>query len=52
MTVDRAAELLDVHPRTIRRAIERGEVRARYFGRCLRVETRTLFGEVFGREVA
>ncbi|AFA73918.1 hypothetical protein GPOL_c29010 [Gordonia polyisoprenivorans VH2] len=51
ISVEDAADLLDIHPRTIRRAIKRGDVRARRFGRCIRVESSTLFGDAFGQEV-
>ena len=44
VTKERAAELLDVSPDTIRRMISRGEIRARRIGpRLLRIETASLF---------
>ncbi|MEH3155314.1 MAG: helix-turn-helix domain-containing protein [Gordonia paraffinivorans] len=43
VTLDRAAELLLVDKRTIRRAIDNGTLRARKFGaRAVRVETASI----------
>ncbi|MBE7193342.1 MAG: helix-turn-helix domain-containing protein [Gordonia polyisoprenivorans] len=42
VTLDRAAELLLVNKRTIRRAIDDGTLRARKFGRAVRVETASI----------
>lgn len=39
-----AAKLLKVHEVTIRRMIERGELRSRRFGRLIRIPASSLFG--------
>ena len=44
ITVDEAARRLDVHPRTVRRAIRAGKIRA-YFGGVLKNRIKGVFVE-------
>lgn len=38
ITLTQAAELLQVHPNTVRRMVSRGQLRAYYIGRHIRID--------------
>ena len=43
-TVDQAAELLQLHPVTVRRMIARGDLRAIHIGKTVRVPAAAIYG--------
>lgn len=43
-TVDQAAELLQLHPITVRRMIARGDLRAIHLGKTVRVPAQSIYG--------
>lgn len=43
-TVDQAAELLQLHPVTVRRMINRGDIHAIHLGKTVRVPAQSIYG--------